>query len=77
MSDRNYWRACDTSRLIEEARDSGHELAIVLAERLKDRDEEDEKELADGSRRLKTARSTATSSTTRSTSCAPRSKNWN
>jgi chromosome segregation ATPase len=47
MSDRNYWRACDTSRLIEEARDSGNELAIVLGERLKDRDEEDEKDLAD------------------------------
>ena len=34
--DRTYWRACDTARLIEEARDSGHELAIALGERLDD-----------------------------------------
>lgn len=32
--DRAYWRACDNKRLIEEARDSGHELAIALGERL-------------------------------------------
>ena len=32
--DRTYWRACDTARLIEEARDSGHELCIALGERL-------------------------------------------
>lgn len=32
--DRIYWRACDNKRLIEEARDSGHELAIALGERL-------------------------------------------
>ena len=32
--DRTYWRACDNKRLIEEARDSGHELAIALGERL-------------------------------------------
>lgn len=40
MRDRNYWRTCDTSRLIDEAFDSGHELAIVLAERLEDLDVE-------------------------------------
>lgn len=34
--DRTYWRACDDRRLIEEARDSGHELAIALGERLED-----------------------------------------
>ena len=33
-NDRTYWRACDNKRLIEEARDSGHELAITLGERL-------------------------------------------
>lgn len=33
-NDRTYWRACDNKRLIEEARDSGHELAIALGERL-------------------------------------------
>ena len=32
--DRTYWRACDSARLIEAARDSGHELAIALGERL-------------------------------------------
>lgn len=32
--DRTYWRCCDNKRLIEEARDSGHELAIALGERL-------------------------------------------
>lgn len=32
--DRTYWRACDNKRLIEEARDSGHELCIALGERL-------------------------------------------
>jgi ParB-like chromosome segregation protein Spo0J len=46
MNDRNYWRACDTRRLIEEARDSGHELAIVLAERLEDMNTEAQEELA-------------------------------
>lgn len=35
-NDRTYWRACDDKRLIEEARDSGHELCIALGERLKD-----------------------------------------
>ena len=32
--DRTYWRCCDNKRLIEEARDSGHELCIALGERL-------------------------------------------
>lgn len=32
--DRDYWRSSDTSKLIEAARDSGHELAIALGERL-------------------------------------------
>ena len=36
MNDRTYWRACDGKRLIEEARDSGHELCIALGERLED-----------------------------------------
>ena len=35
-NDRTYWRLCDDKRLIEEARDSGHELCIALGERLKD-----------------------------------------
>jgi peptidoglycan hydrolase CwlO-like protein len=47
MNDRNYWRTCDTSRLIDDARDSGHELAIVLGERLKDMDVEAREELAE------------------------------
>jgi chromosome segregation ATPase len=47
MNDRNYWRTCDTSRLIDEAFDSGHELAIVLAERLEDMDTEAQEALAD------------------------------
>ena len=34
--DRTYWRACDDKRLIDEARDSGHELCIALGERLDD-----------------------------------------
>lgn len=33
-ADRTYWRREDSRRLIEAARDSGHELAIVLGERL-------------------------------------------
>ena len=32
--DRTYWRREDDKRLIEAARDSGHELAIALGERL-------------------------------------------
>jgi peptidoglycan hydrolase CwlO-like protein len=47
MNDRNYWRSQDTSRLIDEAFDSGHELAIVLAERLEDMDVEAREELAE------------------------------
>jgi len=34
MPDRDYWRSSDERRLIDEARDSGHELAIALGERL-------------------------------------------
>ena len=34
--DRTYWRACSDTRLIEEARDSGHELAIALGERFEE-----------------------------------------
>jgi hypothetical protein len=47
MNDRNYWRTCDTSRLIEEAFDGDNELAIVLAERLEDMDTEAQEALAD------------------------------
>ena len=36
MEDRNYWRMQPDTRLIEEARDSKHELCIVLGERLDD-----------------------------------------
>jgi chromosome segregation ATPase len=51
MNDRNYWRTCDTSRLLEEARDSGNELAIVLGERLEDMDVEAREELAEWQQR--------------------------
>ena len=34
--DRTYWRSEHDDRLIEAARDSGHELAIALGERLDD-----------------------------------------
>ena len=34
--DRNYYRMCDDSDLIRAARDTGDELALVLAERLED-----------------------------------------
>lgn len=47
MNDRNYWRSQDTSRLIEAAFESGHELAIVLGERLEDLDVEAREELAE------------------------------
>ena len=47
MNDRNYWRSQDTSRLIDDARESGHELAIVLGERLEDLDVEAREELAE------------------------------
>lgn len=35
-ADRTYWRGCDDKRLIEAARESRHELAIALGERLED-----------------------------------------
>lgn len=35
-NDRCYWRGQDDARLIEAARDSNHELAIALGERLED-----------------------------------------
>ena len=34
--DRAHWRDCPDTMLIEAARDSGHELAIALGERLED-----------------------------------------
>lgn len=40
-NDRTYWRGCDNNRLIEEARNSGNELCIVLGERLEDCTAED------------------------------------
>ena len=36
MQDRTYWRSQESDRLIQEGKDSGHELAIALAERLED-----------------------------------------
>ena len=50
-NDRTYWRLCDERRLIEEARDSGHELAIALGERLEDCTAED-KDRAETIRKL-------------------------
>lgn len=38
VHDRDYWRCATTTALIEAARDSGHELAIALGERLEDMD---------------------------------------
>lgn len=38
--DRDYWRSAPTKRLIEEARDSGHDLCIALGERLEEADDE-------------------------------------
>jgi hypothetical protein len=35
-ADRQYWRFSDSRRLIEAARESGHELCIALGERLDD-----------------------------------------
>lgn len=35
-NDRTYWRQADDKRLIEAARESNHELAIALGERLED-----------------------------------------
>ena len=40
--DRTYYRACSTRLLIETARDSGHELAIALGERLEEYDTDEE-----------------------------------
>lgn len=51
MNDRNYWRSQDTSRLIDDARHSGHELAIVLGERLEDMDTEAQEALAEWKQR--------------------------
>ncbi len=34
--DRDHWRCASDAALIEAARDSGHELAIALGERLED-----------------------------------------
>ena len=36
MNDRSYYRALPTQALVEAARESGHELAIALGERLSD-----------------------------------------
>lgn len=52
MYDRTYWRSCDTSRLIEDARHSGHELAIVLGERLEDMDVEAQGEYEEWKQKL-------------------------
>lgn len=41
--DRTYWRSCSTSRLIEEARESGDELCIAIGERLEELDNADER----------------------------------
>lgn len=56
--DRTYWRREDSRRLIEAARDSGHELAIALGERLEALDAVDDElheakaEIAELSRRV-------------------------
>lgn len=42
-TDRDYWRSCSTKRLIEEARDSGHELCVAIGERLQDLDYADDR----------------------------------
>jgi hypothetical protein len=52
VNDRNYYRSCSTSRLIEDARYSGHELAIVLGERLEDLDVEGQRDLAEMQERV-------------------------
>ena len=57
-ADRAYWRREDSRRLIEAARDSGHELAIALGERLEALDAIDDElhdakaEIAELSRRV-------------------------
>lgn len=50
-NDRTYWRREQTRRLIEAARDSGHELAIALGERLEDLEATDD-ELHDAKREI-------------------------
>lgn len=40
--DRTDWRTMDTRALVEAARDSGHELAIALGERLEELDDADD-----------------------------------
>ena len=47
MNDRNYYRTLPVRALIEAARDSGHELAIALGERLAERLVEVERDLED------------------------------
>ena len=42
--DRDYWRSSSDDRLIEEARDSNHELCIALGERLEQMLAEEEKD---------------------------------
>ena len=56
-ADRTYWRSTETRRLIEVARDSGHELAIALGERLQDLEDADD-ERAELTMQLRDARST-------------------
>ena len=50
-ADRTYWRREQTRRLVEAARDSGHELAIALGERLEDLEATDD-ELHDAKREI-------------------------
>lgn len=50
-TDRTYWRREQTRRLVEAARDSGHELAIALGERLEDLEGTDD-ELHDAKREI-------------------------
>lgn len=50
-TDRTYWRREQTRRLVEAARDSGHELAIALGERLEDLEGTDD-ELYDAKREI-------------------------
>lgn len=47
MNDRSYYRALPTQALIEAARESGHELAIALGERLEDTVFEAQSDLAE------------------------------
>jgi hypothetical protein len=43
MNDRTHFLALPTTLLIEQARDSGNELAIALAERLREYDDQESK----------------------------------